>query len=44
MTGMWKQKEIYDGTYNVWDLLDAHEMLDLKEENTARARAALEKD
>ena len=35
---MWRHSELFDGTYNFDDLLDAHELLDLKEENERRAR------
>lgn len=39
MAGMWRQHETFDGTYTLDDLLDAHEMLDLKEENERRWQA-----
>lgn len=39
MAGLWKQHETFDGTYTLDDLIDAHEMLDLKEENQSRAQA-----
>ena len=38
MNGMWKQCEVFDGTYNVEDLLDVHEMLRVKLENDKRLR------
>jgi hypothetical protein len=33
MAGMWRQRELSDGTYDFSDLLDAHEFLDTREEN-----------
>jgi len=36
MSGMWKQKETFDGTYTGDDLLEAHEILDVKEETERR--------
>jgi hypothetical protein len=35
--GLWKLHETFDGTYNVDDLLDINELLDVKLENTIRA-------
>lgn len=35
--GMWKQHEVFDGTYSLEDLLDAHEMLLVMNENKRRA-------
>jgi hypothetical protein len=40
MAGMWKQHEAWDGTYTLDDLLDAHEMLAIKNENEKRAMEA----
>lgn len=37
MDGMWKLHETFDGTYTIDDLLDAHEILDVRDENEARA-------
>jgi hypothetical protein len=34
--GLWRQHEIFDGTYDVQDLFDALEFLDVKEENQRR--------
>lgn len=34
---MWKQHEVWDGTYNLDDLLDAHEIMQVKYENERRA-------
>lgn len=34
---MWKQHEVWDGTYTLDDLLDAHEILMVKHENEQRA-------
>jgi len=36
VAGMWLQRETFDGTYTVEDLLDACEVLDVKAENQAR--------
>ena len=38
MQGMWKQREVFDGTYDLDDLLDAHEMIILQAENKRRAQ------
>lgn len=40
MAGMWKQHEVFDGTYDFDDLLDAHEMLAVKASNAMRAAEA----
>jgi len=37
MLGMWKQKELWDGTYTFKDLLDIHELLEVQHENKRRA-------
>ena len=37
---MWKQHEIWDGTYTLDDLLDAAEMIQVRRENENRAREA----
>jgi hypothetical protein len=37
---MWKQHEVFDGTYNLDDLLDAHEVLAVTEENRKRSMDA----
>jgi hypothetical protein len=34
---LWRQHELTDGTYDIQDLLDAHEYLDVLEENERRA-------
>jgi len=39
---MWRQHEIWDGTYSLEDLLDAHEMLAVRAENERRAEAQAE--
>jgi hypothetical protein len=39
---MWKQHEVFDGTYTLDDLLDAHEMLAVQAENQARSTEAME--
>ena len=41
--GMWSQCEAFDGTYDVQDLSDVLEFLDVKDENERRARAAAER-
>lgn len=40
MAKMWKQHEVWDGTYTLDDLLDAHEMLAIQHENKRRAYEA----
>ena len=35
--GMWRQHELWDGTYTLDDLLDAVEVIRVKHENVARA-------
>ena len=37
MSGEWRQHELWDGTYSFDDLLDMHEMIDVREENKARS-------
>lgn len=34
--GLWHQREMWDGTYDVGDLADALEYLDVKDENQRR--------
>ena len=34
---MWKQHELWDGTYTLDDLLDAAELVQVRHENEARA-------
>jgi len=34
--GLWQQHEMFDGTYDVQDLCDVLEFLDVKEENNRR--------
>ena len=38
IAGMWQQCQVFDGTYDFVDLLDAHELLDVKDENERRVR------
>ena len=38
--GMWKQHELWDGTYTLDDLLDAIELIAVRRENEYRAREA----
>lgn len=40
MAGMWKQHQVWDGTYTLDDLLDAHEILEIKHENERRSYEA----
>lgn len=40
IAGMWQQHEVFDGTYDLDDLLDAHEILFVKAENERRAMEA----
>ena len=42
--GMWRQHEVWDGTYTLGDLLDAHEMMAVRNENEQRAREAEERE
>ena len=37
VAGMWKQHELWDGTYTLDDLLDAAELVQVQHENEARA-------
>ena len=39
-TGMWRQHELWDGTYTLDDLLDAVEVIRVKRENEKRAAKA----
>ncbi|HID0769579.1 TPA: DUF6889 family protein [Clostridium botulinum] len=41
---MWQQHQLWDGTYNLDDLLDAHEILLVKAENEHRAYEASQKE
>jgi len=36
--GEWQQHQLWDGTYDLDDLLDFHEMISVREENKKRAR------
>ena len=36
--GMWKQHELWDGTYTLDDLLDAIELIQVNRENEHRAQ------
>ena len=35
--GMWRQHEVFDGTYDFDDLMDAHELMAVKAINSERA-------
>ena len=39
--GMWRQHELWDGTYTLDDLLDAVEMIRVRRENERRALEAM---
>lgn len=41
--GLWQQHELFDGTYDFDDLLDAHELLAVKAENAWRAQQVAER-
>lgn len=43
MAGMWQQHQLWDGTYTLDDLLDAHEILAVKNENERRAYEAAQR-
>ena len=40
--GLWRQHELWDGTYTLDDLLDAVELIQLSAENRRRAAEAQE--
>ena len=40
MQGYWKQRELWDGTYTLDDLLDITELIRVRQENELRAREA----
>lgn len=40
--GIWKQHELWDGTYTLDDLLDVHEMMAVKAENERRHQEMLD--
>lgn len=40
MAGSWQQYQVYDGTYDLSDLMDWHEMWAVKSENQLRANEA----
>lgn len=40
MAGMWKQHELWDGTYTLDDLLDIIELIQVQKENERRAYEA----
>lgn len=41
---MWRQCEVWDGTYTLDDLFDAHEILAVKAENEKRAFEASQRE
>lgn len=44
MAGVWQQHQLWDGTYTLDDLLDAHEWLAVKAENSRRAQEAANRE
>ncbi len=38
--GLWRQHELWDGTYTIDDLLDAVELILVRRENEKRAQAS----
>jgi hypothetical protein len=42
VNGLWSHSEAIDGTFSFFDLLDAHELLAVKAENSIRAAATRE--
>lgn len=42
VAGIWRQHELWDGTYSLEDLLDAHEMMVVKGENERRHQEMLD--
>ncbi|MFR8056973.1 MAG: DUF6889 family protein [Dialister invisus] len=41
---MWRQHEVFDGTYDFDDLLDAHEIIFVKAENAAQCQRRCRKE
>ena len=39
--GLWRQHEMWDGTYTLDDLLDAAELIQVRRENETRAAEAV---
>lgn len=44
MAKMWQQHEVWDGTYTLDDLADAHEMLSVRYENEQRGYDAAKQE
>lgn len=44
IAGMWKQHELWDGTYTFNDWLDAIEMIEVKNENEQRHIESMERE
>lgn len=44
LAGHWKQKETWDGTYNLTDLLDIREAMIVEAENKHRAQEAAQRE
>lgn len=42
--GMWRQHELWDGTYNLDDLLDVIELIQVRNENDLRAMEAVQEE
>ena len=44
IAGVWRQRELWDGTYTLSDLMDINEVLTVKAENEYRAREAAQQE
>lgn len=42
VAGFWRQKETWDGTYSLEDLIDIHELMAVRSENERRQREQAE--
>jgi hypothetical protein len=40
LASLWRQRETFDGTYTIHDLIEVNQVLDVHEENTRRAHDA----
>ena len=43
LAGLWRQHELYDGTYDLSDLVEVNAVLDIKAENERRMAAWLKR-
>jgi hypothetical protein len=41
IAGLWRQRELWDGTYNFLNLVEIHDVLDAKDAAEAQVRARL---